>query len=477
MKFYKIFFFFNEKLSPLHVAAKYNNFEIVNLLLENTEIEKGPNCFRGCSMLSQVTIPSSMKIIDEYFFYGCSSLKMIRIPSSITSIGFSAFFGCSSLQRIEFDSPPSLTSIKSFAFKSCFSLKEIKIPSSVTSISDGLFFSCTALSNVDLPSSISKIGPFSFNGCHSLKEITIPDSISEIEANVFSNCSSLQNVIIPSSVRIIGDSSFSKCSSLVQIVIPPNVARIGMCAFEKCTSLSEIKIRSSKITSFDKSTFESCSSLKSIIIPSSIITIGESVFKECTSLCEIVIPSSVHHFLGRISNRSALTDFIFCAALSSLKQYSQTDIDSASKIIKFVSSFLKFGDGFRRLISISLTEKIDFKDLFQGIVEYKAEFNEIFQQLCGCLINDQLFFRNFSKISYEVIVDKIIADLPNTMILQSKDISYNVWNDFWFHIFTKNCFQYNIENNKSFEWVDFSIKVISCYKKCFDFVGSATFLS
>lgn len=53
--------------------------------------------------------------------------------------------------------------------------------------------------------------------------------------------------------------------------------------------------------------------------------------------------------------QTILTDTIFKAAFNSLQQLAIKDSEKAENIIQFVSSFLKFGDGFRRLIAISLT--------------------------------------------------------------------------------------------------------------------------
>lgn len=43
--------------------------------------------FADCSLLNNVTIPSSLTIINEYTFKGCSSLTSISIPSSVIIIG------------------------------------------------------------------------------------------------------------------------------------------------------------------------------------------------------------------------------------------------------------------------------------------------------------------------------------------------------------------------------------------------------
>ena len=47
----------------------------------------GDYAFDGCSDLTSITIPNSVKIISTYAFYGCSVLTSITIPNSVTSIG------------------------------------------------------------------------------------------------------------------------------------------------------------------------------------------------------------------------------------------------------------------------------------------------------------------------------------------------------------------------------------------------------
>ena len=56
--------------------------------------------------------------------------------------------------------------------------------------------------------------------------------------------------------------------------------------------------------------------------------------------------------------RNILMDVVFKACFNSLKQYSTNGQENASTIIDFVSSFLDLGDGFRRLISISIYRTI-----------------------------------------------------------------------------------------------------------------------
>lgn len=56
--------------------------------------------FRGCSLLYEVIIPSSVRCIDFYAFGGCSSLREVFINSSMLSIKEGIFKDCKSLQSI-----------------------------------------------------------------------------------------------------------------------------------------------------------------------------------------------------------------------------------------------------------------------------------------------------------------------------------------------------------------------------------------
>ena len=83
----------------------------------------GYGAFEGCTSLTSVTIPNSVKSIGWYAFEGCSSLTSITIPNSVTRIGADAFSGCSSLTSITI--PNSVTSIGADAFSYCSSLTSV----------------------------------------------------------------------------------------------------------------------------------------------------------------------------------------------------------------------------------------------------------------------------------------------------------------------------------------------------------------
>ncbi|KAK8880615.1 hypothetical protein M9Y10_003297 [Tritrichomonas musculus] len=172
--------------------------------------------------------------------------------------------------------------------------------------------------------------------------------------------------------------------------------------------------------------------------------------------------------------RTILTDLIFRASFTSLKQQSTNNLQNASLILQFLSSFLNFGDGFRRLICRSLTEKIDFEGLMRGIPTYSGQFNQILQQFFGLLVNDQLFRENASIVSYSVLSDQIYKDLVHQITEDSPPVTFKVWNGFWFHFFSEFCIRFSIEKKK-WDWVTFYAQIPIYCKEAFKYIGRSIF--
>ena len=124
--------------------------------------------------------------IGRRAFFGCSNLTIVDIPNSIKSIGEGAFQGCSGLTSM--DIPYSVTSIGGNAFKDCGKLTTIIIPQNVKSINDGVFQGCSGLTAIKIPESVTSIGSLAFSGCKSLTNIKIPENVTSIATSAFSNC-------------------------------------------------------------------------------------------------------------------------------------------------------------------------------------------------------------------------------------------------------------------------------------------------
>ena len=57
----------------------------------------GYSAFRGCRALFSLTLPDTLKTLDDSAFYGCTMLSKVKIPASVTTIGVDAFMGCDRL--------------------------------------------------------------------------------------------------------------------------------------------------------------------------------------------------------------------------------------------------------------------------------------------------------------------------------------------------------------------------------------------
>ncbi len=130
----------------------------------------GYGCFRDCSSLTNITIPSSVTSLGDGCFYGCSGLTNISIPSSVTSLGEWCFDDCSSLTSISI--PSSVTSLGETCFHNCSSLTSITIPSSVTSLGEACFQNCSSLTSITIPLSVTSLGYGCFSDCKNLTSIT-----------------------------------------------------------------------------------------------------------------------------------------------------------------------------------------------------------------------------------------------------------------------------------------------------------------
>ena len=218
----------------------------------------GASCFKGCSGLTSITIPSSVTSLGESCFSSCSGLTSITIPSSVTSLGKRCFSGCSGLTSIT-------------------------IPSSVTSLGDYCFSWCSGLTSITIPSSVTSLGNYCFEGCSGLTSITIPSSVTSLGNECFEGCSGLTSITIPSSVTSLGGGCFYGCSGLTSITIPSSVTSLGYRCFSYCSGLTSITIPSS-VTSLGWDCFSGCSGLTSITIPSSVTSLGEDCFLGCLNL-------------------------------------------------------------------------------------------------------------------------------------------------------------------------------------------------
>lgn len=93
------------------------------------------------------TVPQGVETIRSKAFYKCYDMKYITLPSTLKFIEEKAFFNCN-LQEIIL--PEGLETIGKDAFSFNSETKEIIIPASVTQIDEFAFYTCTSMHKVTM---------------------------------------------------------------------------------------------------------------------------------------------------------------------------------------------------------------------------------------------------------------------------------------------------------------------------------------
>ena len=201
---------FGANIESIEESAFEGCTGITALALGSTKLSIiGPEAFKGCSELTNVTLPTTstpkLQIGDEAFM-GCAKLETINIPAQIDLIGESAFEGCQLLSS-SINTTVS-NDIGSKAFKGCSKLEAVTISGDITTIGSNAFYGCIKLSSITLPNSITKIESSAFYDCKALKYITLPSDLTTIGNAAFQNCTGLTSIILPPNLSSIGEQAF-----------------------------------------------------------------------------------------------------------------------------------------------------------------------------------------------------------------------------------------------------------------------------
>lgn len=174
------------------VGGEYGELGLTNINVRNSN-----------GLITENTLPTSLKTIGEHAFYRTPHLTNLAIPEGVTTIGMSAFSE-SGITSIVI--PSSVTSIGSAAF-AYSSIVNVDINANITEIPDSMFYICANLASVELPNTVKTIGNYAFNECPNLATINMPNSLETIGAFAFYGCA-LNNIQMPNTVTSVAYSAF-----------------------------------------------------------------------------------------------------------------------------------------------------------------------------------------------------------------------------------------------------------------------------
>lgn len=191
------------------------------------------------SKLKSISLPPTLKRIDNNAFCNLTQLESISIPASVTGIGFGAFSGCTSLRELYV--PNTVQSIGESAFEGCESLVKIHLPDGLTRIEGFLFDGCISLSEVNAPSGVSHVGVAAFRNCGSLTTFQIPQEVTAIDYGAFEGCSRLEEIVIPDKVQAVSGETFLGCIAVKKLTIGRSMRELGAASFYSCENIREVR--------------------------------------------------------------------------------------------------------------------------------------------------------------------------------------------------------------------------------------------
>ena len=267
---------------PGDESKKYvNSIQDIHL---GANIDIGSYAFYRCYSLQHISIPSTVRSINNGTFQYCTSLEAVVVPDGVTTLGTSTFEGCYGLRFVSL--PKTITSAGSKCFSQCYSVIALTCPESMTSIGTYCFGdtpSCDVLNipgvqgtmpqecvarnrtmmSIIIPEGVTALGLNAFDFCYGIKNVSLPSTLKSVAAYAFSNCAALNEITFPNTFETFGDHTFYKDTALQKFVIPSSVTAIPASMFEACNSLSVIEIPSG-ITSIDAKAFSDCYGLSYI---------------------------------------------------------------------------------------------------------------------------------------------------------------------------------------------------------------------
>ena len=256
--------------------------------------------FSGCTDLSSVYIPASIKTMQSGVFRGCS--KLLRIDVDNTSTSYKSIDGVLYTSDMELYAYPTgkegssytletgTKSVWPYAFSGA-SIESIVLPHTVTEIGQGAF-NGAKLKSVELPDSVTTVGDSVFAACKELVSAKLSQNLESLSYNMFNNCPKLNTVDIGDGTSSIGGNAFYACESLKNISLPQNLKTIGSAAFAYCASLETLALPNGMST-IENGVFLH-SGIKHLVIPDGVTTIVGYAFGECSRLESLTIPASVN---------------------------------------------------------------------------------------------------------------------------------------------------------------------------------------
>ena len=343
----------------------------------------GEYAFDGCSSLSTIAFPASLKVIKKYAFYNCSGLTSITLGAELDSVGNLAFYGCNALTTVQWNSPNLKYTDNGgwYLFANNTSIQSVTFGNTVEIVPDYAFQNCTGLATVSFAdgSQLDTIGEYAFDGCSSLSTIAFPASLKYIGSYAFYN-SGLTSITLGAELDSVGNRAFYGCNALTTVQWnSPNLKYTdngSWYLFANNTSIQSVTFGST-VEVVPYRAFLNCTGLTTVSFAegSQLDTIGERAFYGCSSLSTIALPASLKVIKERAFYNSGLTSITLGAELDSVGNRAFYGCNALTTV-QWNSPNLKYtdNDGWYLFANNTSIQSVTFGSTVE-VVPYAAFYN------------------------------------------------------------------------------------------------------
>ncbi len=227
-----------EQVTALDYGVFRNNSAITSVTIPGSIKTIDERSFEYCTALTSVTLSEGLETIDDYAFAHSSKLASISLPSTVTTIGDSAFRWCSLSSGVTLNE--GLVSLADYAFAET-KIKKLTLPSTLESFGLWGFYNCTNMTTVSVNSNnkyFSALNGILYNkhqtevvACPpglSASSISLPSTVTNIRERAFQGCTKIAGLNIPEGVTVLNSSVIMGCSALKSMTIPESLTYINI---------------------------------------------------------------------------------------------------------------------------------------------------------------------------------------------------------------------------------------------------------
>lgn len=266
-------------------------------------------------IITEVTIPSSIKRVEENAFYtNHSSLIKTNYLGTIAQ-------WCD-IDFIDEDSNPTTYSKNLYINDTL--VTDLVIPNGVDSIKKYTFYRNDSITSVSLPQSVTFIGAKAFDYCENIKKTNFTGTIAQwcniefwgaysnpisYSKNLYINDALITDLVIPNGIQRLKEYLFYRDTCITSVTLPSSISRIEENVFDGCENIRKTnylgtiaqwcKVDFAGISSnpmyYSNNLYNNNRLITDLVIPSGVDSVKKYAFFADTCLTSITLPSSLHY--------------------------------------------------------------------------------------------------------------------------------------------------------------------------------------